>query len=235
MAKALVLGSTGQVGTFILSNLRARPSSEVSSIEIIARRSPAAGSATSIPVNEIIEKDTSKWAGHVSSITPVPSMLLSGLATTRAQAGGFENQYKIDHDLNVEIATAAKAAGTRTYVLISSTGADTKSYFGYPKMKGEIEEHVKELGFEHTIILRPGLIVGQRETAGMAEVALRNIATGLGKVHGSLKDFWAQNADTIAKAAISAALKADRGEVKEKVWVLGQKEIVQLGLKEWKA
>lgn len=33
---------------------------------------------------------------------------------------------------------------------------------GYPQIKGELEENYKELGFEHCIILRPGLLMGAR-------------------------------------------------------------------------
>src|ERR1700761_2279142 len=148
MATALVLGSTGLVGSFILSTLRTSPPSPFSSVEIIARRSPPAATETAVPVNEFVEKDTTKWSGHISSLSPAPSVVFSGLATTRAAAGGFENQYKLEHDLNVELAKAAKAAGTKTYVLISSHGASTNATLAYFRMKGEIEEHIKEVDFE---------------------------------------------------------------------------------------
>jgi len=236
MATALILGCTGLIGSHILSTLRAGAPSQFSSIEILARRSPpAAPEGSTVPVREYIEKDTSKWVPHVSSLSPVPSVLFCALATTRAAAGGFDKQYKLEHDLNIELAKAAKEAGTKTYVLISSAGADVHSFMGYPKMKGEIEEHVKELGFDHTIILRPGLIVGNREESRPTEFVARSIASGLGRLHSFLKDSWAQDADVIAKAAVSAALKAEKGEVKDKVWVIGQKDIIRLGWKEWAA
>lgn len=102
-------------------------------------------------------------------------------------------------------------------------------------MKGEIEEHVKELSFDHTIIVRPGLIVGKREKSSPEEFLLQSVVTAFGHVHSSLKDSWAQDADTIAKAAVSAAIKAEEGEIKDKVWILGQKDIVRLGAREYKA
>jgi len=235
MAKALVLGSTGLVGSFILSTLRTSSSPQFSGIEIIARRSPPEAKDTAVPVNEFVEKDTSKWTSYVSSLSPAPSVMFSSLATTRAAAGGFDKQYKIEHDLNIELAKAAKEAGTKTYVLISSNGSNSKSSFAYMKMKGEIEEHIKEIGFEHTIILRPGLLVGKREEPRSVEAVLHGVANVFGRIHSSLKDFWAQDADVVAKAAVSAAIKVEKGEVKDKIWVLEQKDIVKLGLKEWKA
>jgi uncharacterized protein YbjT (DUF2867 family) len=104
----------------------------------------------------------------------------------------------------------------------------------YPRMKGELEEAVKQLDFEHTIILRPGLIVGEREDSRPPEFALRKIATWAGKVSAPyLKDFWAQDADVIAKAAVSAALQCHEGKVQHKVWMLGQGDIIRLGKTEW--
>jgi NAD(P)H-binding len=221
-------------GSQILSTLRNSPS-QFSSIEIIARRNAPNTPASSVPVKEFVDKDTSKWAAYVSSLTPPPSILFSALATTRANAGGFENQYKIEHDLVLELAKAAKKAGTKTYVLVSSASASPNAMFAYTKMKGEIEEHIKEVGFDHTIIVQPGLISGQREESRPAEAVMRKVATGLGKISTHwLKDGWAQDADIIGRATVHAALKVERGEVKDKVWVLGGKEIIQLGRTEWK-
>jgi uncharacterized protein YbjT (DUF2867 family) len=234
MAKALLIGSTGLVGSYILSTLRTSSQSSFTSVEILARRPAPETTNATVAVSEFIEKDTTNWAGHITSLSPTPSVMFSSLATTRGQAGSFENQYKIEHDLNIELAKAAKEAGITTYVLISANGSNPKSMVGYVKMKGEIEEHVKELGFAHTIIVRPGLIIGKREDSRGFESVLQKVASAMGHVHSSLKDVWAQDAAVIAKAAVSAAIKAQNGEVKEKLWVLEQSDIVRLGLKEWK-
>ena len=170
----------------------------------------------------------------MASLSPPPSILFSALATTRAAAGGFEKQYKLEHDLNVELAKAAKTAGTKVYVLISSSGANTASMMGYTKMKGEIEEHIKEFDFEHMIILRPGLIAGNREESRMAEGIIRKVAAGFGKISNALKDPWAQEAEVIGKAAVSAGLKALNGQAPEKVWILNGADIIRLGRTEWK-
>lgn len=106
---------------------------------------------------------------------------------------------------------------------------------GYVRMKGEIEEHIKELDFERTIILRPGLISGKREESRPAEAVIRAVAAGLGAINTHwFKDGWAQDADVIGRAAVAAALKAEAGEIKDKVWVLGASDIIRLGRTEWK-
>ncbi|KAL4865618.1 protein fmp52, mitochondrial [Aspergillus spectabilis] len=231
MANVALLGSTGMVGTHILSSLLSNPS--VTRVDTISRRTPSAAStAPQAKLTTFVSDDTSKWASQLSSLTPTPSIFISSFATTRGAAGSFENQYKIEHDLNIELAKTAREAGTKVYVLISSSGASTSSNFAYPRMKGEIEEHVRELGFERTVILRPGLISGQREESRPLEAAARFIAGAFGKVHSGLKDGWAQDADVIGKAAVSAGLMALDGKVpagSEKVWVLYGSDIIKYG------
>lgn len=181
-----------------------------------------------------MEKDTEKWPAHIRSLASKPTIYFSSLATTRANAGGFDNQYKLEHDFNLELAKAAKENGVKTYVLISSASANSKSSFGYVRMKGEIEEAVQAMEFDHTVIIRPGLIGGTREESRAAEAPLRWVAAGLGHISTHyLKDFWAQDADVIAKAAVSMALKANRGELKDKVVYLHAKEIIKYGREEW--
>ena len=230
MTSVLLLGATGMVGSHLLSTLRS--SAQVSRVEVIARRSPkTTTTSASTTYNEHVSSDLSSWESHISSLSPPPSIMMSALATTRGAAGGFEKQYALEHDLNVSLAKAAKDAGTKTYVLISSASASPSSMFGYTKMKGEIEEHIKDLNFEHTIILRPGLIAGSREESRPFEAGLRKIAGALGSISSSLKDPWAQEADTIARAAVRAGIMATNGEGqgKEKVWILPQSDIVRLG------
>lgn len=59
-------------------------------------------------------------------------------------------------------------------------------------MKGELEDSVKALDFDHTIILRPGLIVGSRGESRKAEFVVRSIAQFAGMFGHFLKDPWAQ-------------------------------------------
>lgn len=158
-----------------------------------------------------------------------PKVFFSGLGTTRAAAGGVEAQRKIDVDLNLDLAKAAKEAGVETYVLVSSGGANSKSAMDYPQMKGELEDAVKALQFKHTVILRPGLIVGERTESRPAEAIVRSIAKGLKSLTPALTNFWAQDASVIARAAVNAGLQCVEGKKEAGVWELGQSDIVTLG------
>ena len=84
--------------------------------------------------------------------------LFSALGTTLKQAGSEDAQYKVDFSYQFETAKAAAENGVENYVLVSSTGADSKSFFFYPRMKGELEEAVKPLNFQKIHIFQPGIL-----------------------------------------------------------------------------
>ena len=161
--------------------------------------------------------------------------MFSALGTTRGQAGSVDAQRKVDFDLNLAIAKAAKDAGVNTYVLVSTSGANASSMIPYARMKGELDDSVSKLGFKHTVVLRPGLLVGTRENSRPTEAALHKIANLMGGVRDGLKDFWAQDAEVVARAAVAAAQECTDGRRKDGVWIVDQAEIVRLGRKEWQA
>ena len=103
------------------------------------------------------------------------------------------------------------------------------------KMKAELEEQVKTLGFPHTVIVRPGLLMGQRRETRAAEGVLRTIAKAMGTVSKPLlMDWWAVDADVVSRAAVSAGFTCAEGKREEGVWIIEQSEIIRLGRTEWK-
>ncbi|KAF2735873.1 NAD dependent epimerase/dehydratase family protein-like protein [Polyplosphaeria fusca] len=228
MTSSAIAGSTGLVGAHILSQLLAQPS--ISSVFAFTRRE-LPNPTSSSKLSPISSTDSSTWPSLFPK-SPTPKIFFSGLGTTRGQAGGVEGQRKIDLDLNYDLAKAAKDAGVETYVLISSANPNPNSMVPYSKMKGELEEKVKGLGFKHTILLRPGLLVGSREDSRPGEAVMRAIAGGLKKVSPMLVNSWAQDADVIARAAVVAGLQAVEGKKEDGVWILGQKDIIEVGKKE---
>jgi nucleoside-diphosphate-sugar epimerase len=212
-------------GAHILTELLAHPA--ISAVYAYSRRDLPNPTA-STKLFPLTSADTSSWPAQFPRELS-PRIFLSALGTTRAQAGSFEAQKKIDLDLNYSLARAAKDAGVECYVLISAASANTQSSFAYTKMKGELEEKVKELGFKHTVIVRPGLIMGTRGESRPAEAALRGFAGLLKKVSPALTNFWGQDASTIGKAAVAAGVQCLEGKREPGVWEVGQGEIVSLG------
>lgn len=247
MSTAAIFGCTGAIGSHILTILTELDA--IASIKTISRRLPKDKSPK---LEAIQEADTSKWGGMISSLNPKPSIVFNAVGTTRALAGGIQNQWKIDHDLCIENAKAAKEAGVKTYVFISSAGTRglLSSYVPYSKMKIGVEDAIKELDFEQAIIVRPGFILGDREKpkAPWAEIVVRNmhkVSQGLQDSIGTLcqphtytlshTNSYAvgQMQDVIAKAAVSAALTAEQGKAPSKYWVIEQADVVKYGRTEW--
>ncbi|GME51027.1 NmrA-like protein [Neofusicoccum parvum] len=231
---AFLAGSTGLVGSHMLTTLISHPS--VAHTSAFTRRAlpHTSPKLSTLPADPASATDSAAWPTLLPNPAPQPSLFLSGLGTTRAAAGSVQKQIAIDRDFNLELAKAAKAAGVTTYVLISATGASASSSFAYPKMKGELEDAVTALGFEHTVLVRPGMIVGARDEARLAEAALRKLAGLAGMLGNAFKDPWAQDAEVIARAAVNAGVQCVEGKKEKGVWVVGQSDIVRLGRTEWK-
>jgi uncharacterized protein YbjT (DUF2867 family) len=72
----------------------------------------------------------------------------------------------VDHDANLAVATAARAAGAARLGLVSAMGADRGSPVFYSRVKGELEDHLAGLGYQGMVIARPSLLVGDRTVLG---------------------------------------------------------------------
>lgn len=170
--RVIVLGSTGLVGSQIVKVLN--ENSVVDSIVTVGRRSPKLQSSK---IDAVVEKDSNLWSDIIKKENGA-QMYISAFGTTRKLAGGAENFKKIDYGINYEAAKAAKAAGVHTCVLVSTIGASALSPFLYPKCKGQLEDDIIALKFPKTVIIRPGLLLGEREVAqswlvtGMKKMAL---------------------------------------------------------------
>ncbi|KAK7205155.1 NAD dependent epimerase/dehydratase family protein-like protein [Myxozyma melibiosi] len=227
MTTLAIVGATGLVGGFFTSLARtATLPSDITNVVAISRKAVKLDfSASSNKITNTVAPDL------VSAIPSDTKILFSGLGTTKATAGSFEKQYAIDYTLNLDLAKAAKTAGATTYVLVSSTGASEDAYFAYSKMKGELERDVKALDFERTIILRPGLILGDRpEDKRPAEALAQGLYKGLRKIPvlGGFTKSSSIPAEDIAKAAFVLINKGEKG-----VGIYGNTELVELA-KEYK-
>ncbi|KAI0014636.1 NAD(P)-binding protein [Xylariomycetidae sp. FL0641] len=230
---AAIFGTTGLTGSHILTTLLEQDAWK--SVYTFSRRAPKAPESPKL--NATIESDTTKWAAQLKAITPAPETVFSALGTTRAEAGGIQNQWKIDHDLNVELAKAAKEAGARTYVFVSS-GA-TRGLLGrqlpYSQMKIGVEDAIRDLGFEQAVVLRPGALLGPRDKPHSMGPALNAVFRSLGYLGQGVMDTLAVEGDVAARAAVHAATLASQGKAPQKFWVLELSDIIRLGRDEWKA
>lgn len=101
-----------------------------------------------------------EWPGLV---VPPVDVAISTLGTTWHAAGRSEATFRaIDHDAVIAFFAAAKAAGARHAIVVSSVGASTRWRSFYLRTKGEMEEALTALGFASLYIVRPGLLCDPR-------------------------------------------------------------------------
>lgn len=195
MKKAIVIGSTGMVGTQLIELLIF--SNEYSEIVSLVRR--GSGIIHSKLKEYIVDFDQPEsWKDFVTG-----DVLFSCMGTTIAKAKTKSNQYKIDYTYQLKVAEIAANNGVPVYVLISSAGANAKSSTFYMKIKGQLEEAVKLLPFKATIILRPGQLYGYRNEYRLGEKLALSIMFGLNKA-GILRKFMPIHAREVAQAMVNA-------------------------------
>ena len=149
--KALVIGATGAVGRDLIDQLLQDDAFE--SVVAFVRR-PLTVENPKLTVYVIDFDHPERWRQLLRG-----DVLFSCLGTTIKAAGSQAAQWKVDYTYQYEAAQAARENGVGTYALVSSIGADPKSKIFYTRMKGELEEAVKKLGFPACFILQPPSLV----------------------------------------------------------------------------
>ncbi len=191
--KAAIAGSTGFIGTHLIELLRL--DNTFTEVSVLTRK------PLQLPEKfKIIEGDIENLS------IPAADVAFCALGTTMATAGSKEAFYHVDHDLVLAFAKNAQNAGAKTFVLISSVGADAKSSNFYLKVKGEIENDLMQLGFNSLIILRPSMLLGERKEYRFGELIGKGAMTLLNPfMRGFLGKYKGIHGKTVAKAMVRLA------------------------------
>lgn len=159
--KAIIIGATGLIGSHLVEQL-VQDDSIDEIVTLTRRRAPSSHPKVH---NEVV--DFERLEEHANLFHG--DLLFSCLGTTKKQAGGLERQYKVDVEYQFHAAQLAADNGVSHYLLVSSSGANTKSSSAYLRMKGELEQKVLSLPFTRISIFRPSLLLGERGESRPAE------------------------------------------------------------------
>ncbi|KAI5968652.1 FMP52 [Candida margitis] len=220
MSELFVLGSTGLVGGFVIkTGLQAK---QWTKITTLTRREPQF--ATEEKIDAIVNTDLDEWPNIIKDVKPTPFAFISAFGTTRAAAGSAENFKKIDYGTNLDAARAAKESGAKACILVSAFGASTKSPFFYFRTKAHLEEAIIALDFDYTIILRPGMLIGERD--GKSDWAHKLAKLTQNAVFSPV--FRSIHASDVGKIAVHFANRAKQGDMREKVKIVDGGELLEL-------
>ena len=192
--KALIIGATGATGKDLLQKLI--DDTHFSEIHVFGRR------ALELRNNKVFEHivdfdQPETWKDLVTG-----DVAFSCLGTTLKDAGSKEAQRKVDFDYQLNFAKAARENNVEDFVLVSAYGANTNSKIFYSKMKGELEEAIKNLHFNKLTIFNPG-ILERKNTERTGEVLGARIIKFVNKL-GCLESQKPLPTEILAQAMINA-------------------------------
>lgn len=158
MKKALVIGSTGLVGSELIQLLLADGGCAVTAL--VRKPMPINHNQLTQIVFDFEKPDKSAvFADEIYCC----------LGTTIKVAGSKPAFYKVDFEYVLSIAHFALGNGASKFALVSSMGANKNSAIFYNKTKGAIEAAVTALGYKSLFILRPSVLLGDRKEFRLGE------------------------------------------------------------------
>jgi len=198
MKTAIVLGASGLVGTELVHQLLT--TNEFGKVKIFVRRTLGINNPK-LEEHLIDFNNLSAWKQDLVGYT-----LFSCMGTTLKAAGSKEKQYVIDFTYPYQCIEVAIQNGTKQIVLVSSLGAKATSSNFYLRMKGELEEAIKQLNPSNFIIFRPSILDGNRVESRPAEYKAIQIMRKVGKLP-FLKKYAPTLLSVLAGSMIRLALK----------------------------
>lgn len=193
--KALVIGATGATGKDLVNQLL--NDKEFDEVDIFVRK-PVNIQNDKLKVHVVNFEKPEEWKDMVKG-----DVAFSCLGTTLKDAGSKEAQKKVDFDYQYEFAKAAKENEVEDYILVSAYGANPQSKIFYSKMKGELEEAVKQLHFNKITIFKPGMLE-RKDSERTGEVLGSRIIKFANKL-GLLESQKPLPTDILAKAMINSS------------------------------
>jgi uncharacterized protein YbjT (DUF2867 family) len=193
--KALVIGATGATGKDLVNQLL--NDKEFDEVDIFVRK-PVDIQNDKLRVHVVNFEKPEEWKEMVKG-----DVAFSCLGTTLKDAGSKEAQKKVDFDYQYEFAKAARENEVEDYILVSAYGANPQSKIFYSKMKGELEDAVKQLHFNKITIFKPGMLE-RKDSERTGEVLGSRIIKFANKL-GLLESQKPLPTDILAKAMINSS------------------------------
>jgi uncharacterized protein YbjT (DUF2867 family) len=200
---ATLIGATGLIGGELLNLLL--KDDYFQAVRILVRR----------PFNLVharLEKKLVDFNDNDSLLVALDNsdIIFCTVGTTQKKVKGDKEAYrKVDYDIPVHAARFCKMVGCNVFVLVSAVGADSKSNNFYLKLKGEVEDQIGKLGIDSVHVMRPSMLVGDRDEFRFGE----KIGTPLMKAFSFLlpSKYKPIHARDVAKAMVTAAKRNEEG------------------------
>jgi uncharacterized protein YbjT (DUF2867 family) len=212
---ATLIGATGLIGGYLLDELL--KSDHFDRVKILIRR-PFHLSHPKLEKKLVDFSDQESYRLALEE----SDVIFCTIGTTQKKVKGDKSAYrKVDYDITVNAARLCKLTGCETFVFVSSVGANSKSNNFYLKLKGEIEEAVKDIGPPIVYAMRPSVLLGNRKEFRLGE----KIGKYIMKIFSFLLParYKPIQGKEVANSMLAASQKKEKG-----FFVCGYKEIKNL-------
>ena len=193
--KALIIGATGATGKDLVTQLLA--DNTYSEVHCFVRK-PLALTHPKLRAHVVNFDTPEAWAD-----------LLHGDIAFSCLAGSKEAQWRVDYDYQYHFAQQCKANGVPTFVLVSAAMANAQSKVFYNRMKGQLEDAVKALGFSCLLIFQPSVLIRSNSDRGAENFSVKAIHF-LNKI-GLFKRYRPMPTEILAKKMLSAVYNSPKG------------------------
>ena len=197
---ALVAGATGAVGRALVTQLLAN--TRYTQVKVLSRRPLGI-------VHAKLEEITLPGA-DVAALGEAlrADDVFCCLGTTLAAAGSRAAFERVDYHLVLDVARAARTQGARQFLVVSAAGSAAKSPSFYSRVKARMEASVSELGYATVHVVRPSLLIAEREERRPGEWLAQKLVPLLNPLLlGKLAIYRAVPAEDVATALIALAAR----------------------------
>ena len=200
---AALIGSTGLIGGYLLKELL--NDDYFDTVRILIRH-PLELTHPKLEKKIVDFNDSDSLLVALSN----SDVVFCSVGTTQRKVRRDKAAYRnVDFEIPVNAARLCKMTGCEKFVLVSSVGAHSMSNNFYLKLKGEVEDAVKAVGLKSVHIMRPSVLMGNREEFRFGEFISKKLMSVFSflipakyrPIHGR----------DVAKAMLSSSRKEDEG------------------------
>ena len=217
MKTAILFGATGLIGSHLLEELL--NNEEYSRVKIFTRKD-IKKIHSKLDIYNINFKQLDNYKDKI-----IGADCFFCLGTTRRQTPNKLDYIDTEFNLPVSIAQIAKENKIKSFIYVSSGGANVQSKNLYLQNKGKAENEIINLLFDFTAIIQPSLLLGNRSEFRIGERIAQFIFKSLSFIFvGKLRPFKAIHALTVSKAIIKIINKKEKNLyfTSDKLEILGK-------------
>ena len=199
----LLVGATGLVGRECLRLLLA--DSGFNRIVVVARRPLSPDVRSPKLETHVVDFDHLNEYDELFDVDAI----ICALGTTIRQAGSRTRFRTVDYEYPLAFARLGRRHGCGHFLVVTALGANTRSRYFYNRVKGELEESLRGLGYPHLTIVRPSLLLGPRAELRLGEEVAKRVTRWLGPLVP--RAFKPVEARTVAETLVKAAREHGSG------------------------